>query len=95
MNKLTLKGGAGLSLLAGVFAKGRMSTLEAQTSNAFQELGFVIGVAIVVAILFLLLVYTEKLVDCLVDKWQTRKGQKPKDVEDPAALVGTYKLNKN
>jgi hypothetical protein len=43
-------------MIPGAFGKSKLSTLEVQTSAAFQELGFVIGVAIVVALLFLLLV---------------------------------------
>lgn len=62
--------------------------------DTFQELGIVIGVAIVVAILFLILVYTEKLLDSLVENIHTRLGHK-KEEKDPAALVGTYRNNKN
>jgi hypothetical protein len=75
--------------------RSKLSSLEIETSLAFQELGIVIGVAIVVALLFFLLIYTEKLGTCLVDRFQSRNGKQPPDEEDPAALVGTYKLNKN
>jgi hypothetical protein len=40
-------------------------------------------------------VYTEKLGTCLADKLDTMRGKRPPDEESPAALVGTYKLNKN
>lgn len=83
---------AAMGMLAGGLGRSKYSSLELQTSLAFQELGIVIGVAILVTFLFFILIYTEKLGTCLIDKIQAKK---PPDEENPAALVGTYKSNKN
>jgi hypothetical protein len=47
---------AAMGMLPGGLGRSKLSSLEIQTSLAFQELGIVIGVAIVVVILFFLLV---------------------------------------
>ena len=83
---------AAMGLLPGGLGRSKLSSLEVQTSLAFQELGIVIGVAFIFVFLFFLLIYTEKLGTCLIDKLQAKK---PPDEENPAALVGTYKSNKN
>ncbi len=75
---------------------GRVENLRVQTLMALKELGVVIGVAFMVASIFLLMVYTEKLVDTLIARYHRRFGEVPEDdVEDPAALVGTFKRYKN
>ncbi len=56
MLEFFVQGNIVLGMIPGGFGKSKLSELEVQTSAAFQELGFVIGVAIVVALLFLLLV---------------------------------------
>ena len=60
-----------------------------------QELGMVIGVAFLVGILFLLMIYVEKAWTSTTDRLHDMCGRKPKDEEDPAALVGTFKRYKN
>ena len=55
----------------------------------------VIGVAFLVGILFLLMIYVEKAWTSTTDRLHDMCGRKPKDEEDPAALVGTFKRYKN
>lgn len=63
--------------------------------NRAQELGMVIGVGFLVGILFLLMIYVEKAWASTTDRLHDLCGRKPKDEEDPAALVGTFKRYKN
>jgi hypothetical protein len=85
-----------------IYGKGErekfvVKSLELQTLYALQELGIVVGVTIMVAFIFLLMVYTEKLFNGAVSKYHKRFGEPPTemDAEDPAALVGTFKRYKN
>ncbi len=55
----------------------------------------VIGVGFLVGILFLLMIYVEKAWASTTDRLHDLCGRKPKDEEDPAALVGTFKRYKN
>lgn len=56
----------------------------------------VIGVAFMVAGIFLLMVYMEKLGTSVISKYNKHFGKdNTDDVEDPAALVGTFKRYKN
>ena len=69
-----------------------------QTLLALQELGIVIGVAFMVASIFLLMVFIEKMMTSAMARYQKRfgKNRNEDDVEaDPAALVGTFKRYKN
>ena len=77
--------------------KNSIENLKMQTLLALQELGIVIGVAFMVASIFVLMVYTEKVVLSLRTKYRKHfGGQEEEDVEaDPAALVGTFKRYKN
>ena len=62
---------------------------------AVQELGMVIGVALIVAVLFFLMLFVEKVWNSTTDCIHDICGRKPKDEENPAALVGTFKRYKN
>ncbi len=84
-------GGAGL-ILPG---SGSANKLASQSLMAVQEFGMVIGVAFLVGVLFMLLIYTEKAWAATSDRLHDYCGRKPKDEEDPAALVGTFKRYKN
>ena len=86
-NKALGKGGSGTR---------QVVNLEDQTLLALQELGIVIGVAIMVASIFMLMVFMEKLFNSVVTKYHKRFGGSH-DIadEDPAQLVGTFKRYKN
>ena len=73
-----------------------LANLKVQTLLALQELGVVMGVAFMVAGIFLLMVFMEKLGQTVMIKYHKRFGKSnADDVEDPAALVGTFKRYKN
>ena len=86
------EGGGGGILLPGSAGSAKLAS---QSLMAVQELGMVIGAFLLVGILFLLLVYTEKACDATTEKCHSMCGRKAKDVEDPAALVGTFKRYKH
>ena len=71
-------------------------TLQQQTVLAFQELGIVIAVALMVGILFFLMLLVDKLWNSISEIYQKRFGEYkvPEDEEDPASLVGTFKRYK-
>eukprot|EP00096_Caligus_rogercresseyi_P006237 TRINITY_DN22539_c0_g1_i1.p1 TRINITY_DN22539_c0_g1~~TRINITY_DN22539_c0_g1_i1.p1 ORF type:complete len:121 (-),score=44.75 TRINITY_DN22539_c0_g1_i1:460-822(-) len=71
--------------------------LQLQTLFALQELGIVIGVAFMVGLIFLVMISLEKVCDEVSIQYRRRwgAGEKNADVEDPAALVGTFKRYKN
>ena len=76
--------------------KNGIESLRNQSVVALQELGIVIGVALMMGSIFLLLVYMEKAFDALATKYNQRFGAKSaQDEESPAALVGTFKRYKN
>ncbi len=72
-------------------------SMQKQTLLALQELGMVIGVAIMMAFMFILIVYAEKAIDSVAAGYRRHFGTDPEeDAEaDPAALVGTFKRYKN
>ena len=77
-------------------AGGPKRTLQYQTFMALKELGLVIAVALMVGIIFMLMIYLEKSWNYLSESYNKRFGEeKEDDVEDPAALVGTFKRYKN
>ena len=90
---------------AGMFGFGNgpglspIENLKIQTLLALQELGIVIGVAFMVASIFLLMVMTEKAIVSLHSRYHRKFGRlRGIDVDaeaDPAALVGTFKRYKN
>ena len=75
---------------------GQAQSLKVQTLLALQEMGIVIGVALMVGIIFFLMVALENLWNSVTEVYQKRYGdEKEEDAEDPAALVGTFKRYKN
>ena len=85
-------GGAGGFQLPGSLSRAKLAS---QSIVAVQEFGMVIGVAILVCVLFMLMIYMEKLWTSAVEKLSDLCGKKREDEEDPAALVGTFKRYKN
>ncbi len=81
----------------GVTGQREAVNLKVQTLLALQELGIVIGVAIMVGFIFLLMVFMEKLFNGVVSKYHKRFGSRQTEIadEDPAKLVGTFKRYKN
>jgi len=74
----------------------KMANLKVQTLLALQELGIVIAVAFMVGGIFMLMIFVEKIWDQAMTAYQKKFGTyKEDDVEDPAALVGTFKRYKN
>ena len=73
-----------------------LANLKVQTLLALQELGIVIAVAFMVGGIFMLMIFVEKIWDSVMTAYQKKfGGYKEDDVEDPAALVGTFKRYKN
>ncbi len=70
---------------------------QSQTLLALQELGIMMGVAFMMAFMFMLIVYAEKLIDFLSLGYRRYFSKKEEEDEeaDPAALVGTFKRYKN
>jgi len=81
----------------GLFSLGSQNRarLALQSIVAVQELGMVIGVAFLVGVLFMLMIYTEKLWTKTIDKLSDICGKKKIQEESPADLVGTFKRYKN
>ena len=76
--------------------QNKIANPKVQTLLALQELGIVIGVAFMVGGIFMLMIYFEKMWDQVMTACQKKIGTyKEEDVEDPAALVGTFKRYKN
>ena len=74
----------------------KLANLKVQTLLALQELGIVIAVAFMVGGIFMLMIFVEKIWDSVMTVYQKKfGGYKEDDVEDPAALVGTFKRYKN
>ena len=74
----------------------KLANLKVQTLLALQELGIVIAVAFMVGGIFMLMIFVEKIWDGAMTAYQKKfGGYKEDDVEDPAALVGTFKRYKN
>ena len=71
--------------------------LKTQTMLAFQELGILIGVAFMVAFLFMMMIMLEKVCDSVNNIYHKKFHPEEEDPEaaDPAALVGTFKRYKN
>jgi len=76
---------------------GKVKQLSAiqQTSLALQQLGIVVGVAFMVAFLFMVMIGLEKLWDKMEASYQTMMGKPPAPEVDPAAMVGTFSRYKN
>lgn len=89
LNEMLLQGRAGGGMHT-------LATLKVQTLLALQELGVVIGVAFMMGIIFLLMVFLEKMIVSVATRFHKRFGKPEMDPEDdPAALVGTFKRYKN
>ena len=76
----------------------KLANLKVQTLLALQELGIVIAVAFMVGAIFMLMIFVEKIWDQVMTAYQKKFGgykENEYDVEDPAALVGTFKRYKN
>jgi len=76
----------------------KLANLKVQTLLALQELGIVIAVAFMVGGIFMLMIFVEKIWDQVMTAYQKKFGgykENEYDVEDPAALVGTFKRYKN
>lgn len=65
------------------------SLLE-ETILALQQLGIIIGVAIMVMFGFMVMVGVERLVEKMGEKYQAMTGKKQPEEKDPASLVGTF-----
>ena len=72
-------------------------SLKTQTLLALQELGILIGVAFMVAFLFVIMIMAEKVCDSVNNIYHKKFHPDEEDPEsaDPAALVGTFKRYKN
>ena len=73
---------------------GGTASLKVQTLLALKELGIVIAVALMVVIIFFLMIFIEKAWISMSDLYQKKVKKVEEDVEDPAALVGTFKRYK-
>ena len=93
------EGNAGFFGQSGGPELSAIENLKIQTLLALQELGIVIGVAFMVASIFMLMVLTEKVIVSLHSRYHRKFGRlRGIDVDaeaDPAALVGTFKRYKN
>ena len=75
---------------------GKPQSLKLQSLLALQELGIVIAVALMVGIIFMMMILLEKTMNSVSEFYNKRFGEgEEEDVEDPAALVGTFKRYKN
>ena len=71
-------------------------SLQFQTILALQQLGLVISVVLMVATIFMVMIFLEKSWNMLIEYYNKRFGEEDvDDAEDPAALVGTFKRYKN
>lgn len=72
------------------------ATLLEETTLAIQQFSIVIGVALMCALLFFLMIAVDRFLDWLNEKWNTHFGgdKVDDDPEDPAALVGSFKRYK-
>jgi len=75
--------------------KEKELTVIQQTTLALQQLGIVIGVAFMVAFLFMVMIGIEKLWEKMEENWQSMRGKAPPKEVDPASLVGTFSRYKN
>ena len=81
---------------SGALNGGNKANLTVQTLLALKELGIIVGVAFMVGGIFFLMISIEKFMDSVSTTYQKKFGDyKEDDVEDPAALVGTFKRYKN
>jgi hypothetical protein len=70
-------------------------TIAEQSMLAMQQFGILVGVALLVGILFALNIGLELLFDAICEKCEDMFGAKKiHKVENPAALVGTFKRYK-
>jgi len=77
------------------YKKEKELTVIQQTTLALQQLGIVIGVAFMVAFLFMVMIGIEKLWEKLEESYQSMRGKPPPQEVDPASLVGTFSRYKN
>ena len=81
---------------SGTFNGVNKVTLTVQTLLALKEFGIIVGAFLMVGGIFFLMISIEKFLDNLSTSCQKKFGDyKEDDVEDPAALVGTFKRYKN
>jgi len=72
-----------------------VASMGEQSLLAAQQLGIIVGVALLVGGGFMLMVGVEMGVDWLCERISRMCGKAaPKDPEDPAALVGSFKRYK-
>ena len=92
-------GGGGVAeddpaIATAVYAFRKVTTWE-QTVLAAQQLGIIVGVALLVGGGFMLMVWIELSIIWVAEKCTKRFGKQiGKDPEDPAALVGSFKRYK-
>jgi len=79
----------------GSYKKEKELTVIQQTTLALQQLGIVIGVAFMVAFLFMVMIGIEKLWEKVEEGYQSLRGKPPPQEVDPASLVGTFSRYKN
>lgn len=61
-----------------------------ETTLALQQLGLIIGVAFMVAFLFMVMIGVEKMWEKVGEKYQEITGKNQPEEKDPASLVGTF-----
>ena len=70
--------------------------LQFQTILALQQLGIILAVILMVATIFMVMISLEKTWTLLLEYYNKKFGdEKVDDIEDPAALVGTFRQYKN
>lgn len=91
------KGGADGPASSGLgIYPNKAANLQVQSLLALQEFGIVLAVACMVGGIFFLMISIEKIFDNVKELYQKRFGDyQEDDIEDPAALVGTFKRYKN
>jgi len=86
-----------LDVLGGPNTNLKSLPLPMQTKIALQQFSVVVGVALMVAALFFLMIAVDKTIEWLQTTWARVRGkEKADDPEsvDPAALVGSFKRYK-
>lgn len=72
------------------------ATLLEASALALQQFSIVVGVALMVGMLFFLMIAVEVSIDWVLSKLSEKCCKKSRDdIEDPAALVGSFKRYKN
>jgi len=84
------EGGGGDGGEAALDKQGPPKSFLEETTLALQQLGLILGVAFMVAFLFLLMIGVEKAWEKMGEKYQEMTGKQETEEKDPASLVGTF-----